>query len=283
MKYVLLLMLSANVAFAGLPQKGPRARNKGGCACPCEADPVRVVVWKPGDGDIARFAARTIKSAYSARTSRADRHWAVPLILLGRSAKRVWVVETGGDEFSTNVVLVGIDEMGKRTSLHLVDNLAAEANIEPPNRSRALYSQILRAFGRLQRRGKWRPLEMSPLQLPLLSDYPRLALRESGEMLSGTSFNAGYSWTLRGRIKNGPWAVVASGKPNQPNGGDFYRGSRLVAGIADSEGAEIWWIRLAVALADNCGMEWRTVRFTPPRPKAIALFDHRSTLRPNRK
>jgi len=187
-------------------------------------------------------------------------------------------VETNGDEYYLSIDLVCTTTEGKREVFALIERVenAGDRWIEPGRTDPAVLA-VPRRLQRLAKLGKWRPGELTPIQLPLLSNYPRLTFKQTG--ISDNSFGENYAWTLRARTKSGRSVLVASGKPNSPNVDGrftgrgmcgkqcFYRGSRSIAGVSDGAGGEIWWIHLAMAAADNCGKQWRTVRFGPALPK----------------
>ena len=243
------LILLATYAIGGLVgQQGPRPKNLGGCACPCNARPAKVVVWGPEDGKINEFIVRTIKSGYN----RGE-----PLILLGRSPKGLWSLETSGDEYAMKVDLVCNTVEGKREPRSLIESYPQASYEEPTASAADLSSRALTGLKHLEKRGDWRPEELVAISKPLLSTYPRLVLHETGDFDRDD-----YSWTLRARAKAGRFVVVTSGNAHSPKGFRYYRDSRCVAGVSDGAGREIWWVFVATAMADDCEKEWRAIRLT---------------------
>jgi hypothetical protein len=251
---LITLFLVAGYAIGGAAvQRGPRAAHAGGCACPCDAGPVRLVIWNPEDGEINRFVARTIKRGYRSGE---------PLILLGTSPKGVWSIETRDDENDMRINLVRTTDLGKREAYSVIRSYPTASYQDPGATPAGLSSRVLQGLQRLKRLRKWLPEGLLPIPQPLLSSYPRLVLRETGDFLGES-----YSWTLRAKTNAILPKPVASGEPGLANGGGYYRDSKCVAGVADGSGGEIWWIHIAFGLADDCWKEWRVVRLQPAHPK----------------
>src|SRR5260370_9690244 len=148
-KFISLLLLAGYTIGGVVAQTGPRPSiaKSGGCACPCYTRPVKVVIWKPEDGAIDQFVGRTVKAQY---------HRGEPLILLGRSPRGDWSLETSLDEDIGQVLdinLVCTTLHGKREAFHLIQNYPTASALDPHAGGTRLSSPVLRTLQSLESPG----------------------------------------------------------------------------------------------------------------------------------
>lgn len=169
----------------------------------------------------------------------------------------------GEDELDIRLVCFKPD--GKRKSFLLQQFFPLPNDTGAPGRTGAgLSAGVLTGLRRLERRGIWNPKQLVPIEVPLLTTYPRMKMRETGD-----PEEASFAWTLRASLAGGPYVSIARGTPNGGKArNSYYRGSRWIAGIPDGAAGEIWWVNLAEAQGDSCGFEWLAVRLKPATGKA---------------
>ncbi|MEN3335254.1 MAG: hypothetical protein V7641_4619 [Blastocatellia bacterium] len=220
-----------------------------GCACHCDPDTATVRIWQQKDGQPDRFVARAMARWLNRiDTDIPTRAYARTelLILLGKSAKGVWSVETqktdAGAEIYSNLVCTTVS--GRRKVFPMVKGLFS---VKPS----LLASLVLRRLRQLARRGQWDTGSLTPVQLPLLSKPPALVLHEKG-----TNGYMGYVWRLNLRAKNGRIVQIARGSDSEPG---FYRGAKCFGGVLDDANGETWWVLVKTAFIDNCSAEWRSI------------------------
>lgn len=226
-----------------------------GCACHCDTDTATFRVWHQKDGPPDRFAARTIGRWFNRLKSNTDALSKTELlILLGRSAKGIWSLETqetdAGAEIHTDLVCVTVG--GRRKVFPVINGLF----ISDVNES-ALSSRVLRRLRQLAKSGSWDVDLLIPPQLPLLSKPPALVFREQGKPDDEKS---SYSWSLSIRGKNGRLVRITGERGPAGSVVQYFRAAKCFGGVRDDANAVTWWIMVKTAAVDNCSTSWYSIR-----------------------
>lgn len=246
-----------------------------GCACHCETDTAIFRVWQQKDGPADLFAANTIGRwldriiANTGAFSKTEL-----LIILGRSAKGIWSVETleTDNEGAIYADLVLTTREGKRQVFRLVKSFGLETLYFPdlPKGAskqeftrrrlqllRDIKTRVMRRLSQLAKSGQWDAGLLIPVQLPLLLKPPALVFHEKGKLETET-----YVWSLSVRAKNRRLVRITRG------GGccDYFRGAKCFGGVADDANGETWWVLVKSAGGDNCGAKWHSIRLTHAAP-----------------
>lgn len=244
----------------------------GGCACHCETDTASFRVWQQKDGAADLFAAKTIsKTIYrpiSEMPPRGSGMWQTRselLILLGRSAKGIWTVETQVTDnegaIYTDLVCTTID--GKHKRFPVVKRFDFQFDVGSRAEQvlrRRLNALVLRRLRQLAKRGQWDADSLIPVQLPLLSKPPALVFREQGN-----PDDEKYSWSLKVKAKNGRLVPITGDKSSGFLVCSF-RAAKCFGGVIDGANGEIWWILVKTAATDTCGAGWCSIRLTNGAP-----------------
>ena len=236
----------------------------GGCACHCDTDTASFRAWQQKDGPADLFAAKiiskTIDRPLTTMSSRTEL-----FILLGRSAKGIWTLETqvpdNEGSIYTDLVCITID--GKHKVFPVVKSFDFPSGKGHQELRRKLNALVLRRLRQLAKSGRWDADLLVPVQLPLLSKPPALVLREKGKP---DNEKYGYSWTLSIRGKNGRLVRITGERG--PAGSVVYnfRAAKCFGGVTDEANGVTWWIMVKTAAIDGCGASWYSIRLTHNAP-----------------
>jgi hypothetical protein len=217
-------------------------------ACHCATDTAIVQVWKTRYGTPDRFVASAVNrwarniltSQFIGKTEQ--------LILLGKSLKGVWSVESqftdGGGELYT--YLICTDVKGKRKVFPLISELSYESTSSHKK-------IVLRKLQQLIKIGKWDVASMIPLTLTLSSKPPVIIFREKGEQ-----YTEKYTWSLY--VKNRENRSILIRRQQADSTGLFFNEAKCFGGVIDNEGGEIWWVLIKTHQSEWCCSEWRSIR-----------------------
>ena len=246
-------------AFPLLIQKsGITNPRSGGCACHCETDTASFRVWQQKDGPPDRFASKIISKTIDRPITDMSSKTEL-LILLGRSAKGLWTVETQvpDNEGTIYTDLVCTTSDGKHKVFPVVKSFGLSGMGQQVLR-RKLYALVLRRLHQLAKSGRWDADLLIPVQLPLLANPPSLVFREKGDPDS-----EGYVWSLYFRRKDRRLVRIARG------GGGYvsnFRAAKFFGGVTDDAKGVTWWIMVKTAAIDTCGASWYSIRLAHSAP-----------------
>lgn len=264
-----------------------------GCPCHCAPDQASFRVWQQKDGPADRFAADTIGRWLDRIIGNTGALVKTELlILLGRSAKGTWGVETwetdGEGAIYANLVVTTSE--GKRQVFPLIrrfgldslyfPNLPEGATKQESTRRRLqllrdLKARIMRRLSRLVKSGQWDAGSLTPVQLPLPSKAPALVFQHTKDYpcseVNHASNENGYKSMNRPRPNT--WSLYVRAKNRRlvriRRGGTFceeFNGAKCFGGVTDDANGETWWILVKTSGADSCGGEWHSIRLTNSAP-----------------
>lgn len=263
-----------------------------GCACTCTPDTAIFRVWQQKDGPPDHFAAKTIRGWLTRLVTNPGAFTNTELlILLGRSAKGLWSVETleTDNEGAIYTDLVLTTSAGKRQVFSLIKRFGLDSLYFPNLREgaskqefasrrvqvvRDLNARIMRRLSQLAKSGQWDVGLLVPVQLPLLSKPPALVFNQKREPCSDERLtsNENGSRSLN-RPRSNAWSLYVRAKDRRlvriRSGGrycEYFRGAKCYGGVTDDETGETWWILVKTAGGDSCGAEWHSIRLTHVAP-----------------
>lgn len=260
-----------------------------GCPCNCGPNQGSFRVWQQKEGPADRFAAKTIGRwfekiiADSGTLSMTEL-----LILMGRSAKGIWSIETlfreGEGDVYTDLVLTTRE--GKRHVFPLTRRLYLDTLYypEPPEGAREqeftrrrarllreLHSRVIRSLSQLARSGQWDAGSLTPVKLPLPSKPPALVFKhKKGDPCSEVNHASNENASrLMNRSWPNTWTLYIRAKDRRlvriKRGGAYcedFNGAKCFGGVTDDANGEIWWILVKTSGADSCAAEWHSIRLT---------------------